>query len=142
MAITGADGATVQLLDPHTQQLTFGATKGLDPRLVAQFEHVDANSGSSCGRALAARQRTIATLRDLIHGTEATCILIEHDMDVIRRACDRIYVLSRGAVIKEGSWEQTSQDEAVKRAYLGSGPRQENDGAEPPTDTAERGANQ
>ncbi|MFC6019931.1 ABC transporter ATP-binding protein [Plantactinospora solaniradicis] len=87
------------------------------------------------GLPVAARQRTIATLRDLIHGSDATCILIEHDMDVIRRACDRIYVLSRGAVIKEGTWEQTSQDEAVRRAYLGSSPHQEADDADTITTT-------
>lgn len=70
------------------------------------------------------RRRTIESLRAFVDASQATCILIEHDMEVISQACDRLYVLSGGRVIKEGSWEDASQDEHVIRAYLGSAGQQ------------------
>ena len=57
ISIMNADGGTLQLLDEATQELTFAATKGLDPELSAHFERVSATSQSSCGRALASGMR-------------------------------------------------------------------------------------
>lgn len=46
-------------------------------------------------------------------------VLIEHDLDVIRAACSRAYVLDYGHVIAEGKPEAVLRSEAVSRAYLG-----------------------
>jgi PAS domain S-box-containing protein len=58
ISITRADVGTIQLLDAAAQELTFGATHGAPPELVAQYERVDAGSHSPCGVALAKGERT------------------------------------------------------------------------------------
>jgi len=46
-------------------------------------------------------------------------VVVEHDMSLIMRLCDRIQVLNYGQTICEGSPEQVRSDPAVVEAYLG-----------------------
>jgi signal transduction histidine kinase len=64
MTITGADAGTIQLLDPAKQVLTFLATRGFAPHVVAHFEKVDATSHSPCGVALFRGERTFVVFDD------------------------------------------------------------------------------
>jgi branched-chain amino acid transport system ATP-binding protein len=47
-------------------------------------------------------------------------LLVEHDMPLVMRVCDRLSVLDFGAVIAEGTPEQVRENPAVIDAYLGS----------------------
>jgi ABC-type branched-subunit amino acid transport system ATPase component len=47
-------------------------------------------------------------------------LVIEHDMRLIMRLCERIHVLDSGRTIGEGSPQQVRSDPAVLAAYLGS----------------------
>lgn len=47
-------------------------------------------------------------------------LMIEHDMDMVFRFAQRVIVLANGRIIFEGSPEQVSSDEDVRKAYLGS----------------------
>ena len=47
-------------------------------------------------------------------------VLVEHEMDVIRRVSDRCVVLSFGRKIFEGSFDELIADSQVQTAYLGS----------------------
>ncbi|TYB41191.1 ABC transporter permease subunit [Actinomadura chibensis] len=49
----------------------------------------------------------------------ASVLLIEHDLDMVRRACARIVVLDFGAVIAAGEPAQVLARPEVARAYLG-----------------------
>jgi branched-chain amino acid transport system ATP-binding protein len=49
-----------------------------------------------------------------------TLVVVEHDMSLIMRLCDRIQVLNYGQTICAGSPEQVRADPAVIEAYLGT----------------------
>jgi urea transport system ATP-binding protein len=50
-----------------------------------------------------------------------TLIVIEHDMDFVRRLGGKVTVLCEGKVLAEGSLDHVSADEKVRSAYLGRG---------------------
>jgi branched-chain amino acid transport system ATP-binding protein len=50
-------------------------------------------------------------------------IVIEHDMSVIMRLCERIHVLDYGKTISVGTRDEVRSDPAVIAAYLGTARR-------------------
>ncbi len=63
-------------------------------------------------------------LLDILRTLPATrglgLLIIDHDMSLIMRLCDRLQVLSSGRTIAEGSAEEVRTNRAVIEAYLGS----------------------
>ena len=68
------------------------------------------------------RHEEITNLEALIRGIRddgTAVLLIEHNMRVAMKLCDRLVVLDHGRKIAEGSPEAIRQDERVVEAYLG-----------------------
>lgn len=54
-----------------------------------------------------------------IRDAGTTIVLVEHDMQAVMKACDRIVVLNYGEKIAEGIPQEITTNEAVIEAYLG-----------------------
>ena len=52
-----------------------------------------------------------------------TLLIVEHDLDFVMRASDRVVVMNDGRVIAQGTPDEVRGDESVVDAYLGSAPR-------------------
>ncbi|HEU4701754.1 MAG TPA: urea ABC transporter ATP-binding protein UrtD [Conexibacter sp.] len=48
-----------------------------------------------------------------------TVLVIEHDMDFVRRYATRVTVMHEGRILTEGSVAEVQQDETVREVYLG-----------------------
>jgi ABC-type branched-subunit amino acid transport system ATPase component len=63
--------------------------------------------------------RLVETIRAIAR-SGVGILLIEHDMTLVRAACDRVVVLNFGQVLARGTPAEIARDPAVVEAYLGS----------------------
>jgi branched-chain amino acid transport system ATP-binding protein len=116
LALLGIDG----FADQAVEALTLGQSRLVelgraligDPRLLLLDEP---SSGLDVAETLALA-RVLADVR-AEHGT--AILLVEHDLDLVRRAVDRLYVLDFGRMIASGTCAEVLREEAVITAYLG-----------------------
>jgi len=59
-------------------------------------------------------------IREIREHHDLTVVVVEHDMSLIMRLCDRIQVLNYGRIIAEGTPTEIRTNPAVIEAYLGS----------------------
>jgi branched-chain amino acid transport system ATP-binding protein len=95
----------------HQRRLEIARALAAEPRLLLLDEPA-AGMNESETRDL---HRTILTIRAL----GVTVLLIEHDMSLIMKVCDRLVVLNFGKKIAEGTPEEIRGNPEVVEAYLG-----------------------
>jgi branched-chain amino acid transport system ATP-binding protein len=61
----------------------------------------------------------VEALLGIIQGQGLTAVVIEHDLHLVARICDRLSVLHYGRIIAEGDPRAVVRDETVIEAYLG-----------------------
>ena len=82
-----------------------------DPRLLI----LDEPAGGMNDQETAALVDTIAAIRD----RGITVLLIEHDMRLFMKICEKLVVLEHGTMIAQGEPEAVRRNPAVVEAYLG-----------------------
>ena len=60
------------------------------------------------------------TLRFLVRERGSGILLVEHDMSLVMRVCEHIYVLDFGTLLFDGTPAEVTDSVAVRQAYLGS----------------------
>ena len=101
-----------ELSHGQKQWLEIGMLLAQEPKLLLVDE-------PAAGMTLAEREHTTRLLVDLAR-TRAV-VVVEHDMDFVRRLDCRVTVLHEGAVLAEGSLDHVTANRQVIEVYLGRG---------------------
>jgi len=106
-------------LDQAAKNLSYGNQRLLEiARALAtkpRFLVLDEPAGGMNDNETQALVRLIAQIRD----RGVTVLLIEHDMNLVMRICERLVVLEHGLMIAQGTPEEIQKDQRVIDAYLG-----------------------
>jgi branched-chain amino acid transport system ATP-binding protein len=94
------------------RRLEIGRALALEPRLLL----LDEPAAGLDARETADLAALLASVRTRF---DVTVLIVDHDMALIMRICNRIYVLDHGQIIAEGAPAAIRDDDQVVRAYLG-----------------------
>jgi urea transport system ATP-binding protein len=74
----------------------------------------------TAGMTRAETLETAALLGDIAKETDATMIIVEHDMEFVRLVGHRITVMHKGAVLAQGDIDEIERNPQVREVYLGA----------------------
>src|SRR6187401_475671 len=103
--------AAVELPYGRKRALEIATTLALDPEMML-LDEPTAGMG----------HEDIDRVAELIKKVSAnrTIIMVEHNLGVVARLCDRITVLARGEILAEGDYATVSKNPEVIQAYMGT----------------------
>ncbi len=107
-----ADVPVAALSLGHCRLVELGRALCGEPRLLMADE-------PSSGLDITETAALATVLREVQRNQGMTVLLVEHDMEMVRAAVDRVVVLDVGEIIAEGTFETVVANPEVRRAYLG-----------------------
>ena len=99
-----------QLSHGQKQWLEIGMLLMQEPDLLMLDEPI-------AGMSVRERELTAALLNRICKGRSK--IVIEHDMEFVKKIADKVTVMHQGKILAEGSMDQVQADERVIEVYLG-----------------------
>lgn len=106
-----ANTTTVELAYGRKRALELATTLAMEPHLLLLDEPTQ-------GMGREDVERVVELVRKAAVGR--TVLMVEHNLGVVSKLCDRITVLAQGAVLTEGEYQQVSEDPRVREVYMGS----------------------
>lgn len=106
-------------LDTLVSELSYGQRKLLDIAMALQKDHELLMLDEPVAGVNKVIQEHIENLLLDLKKENETILLIDHDMEFIRKMSDHVIVLDAGKVLVEGPPESVLNDERVLEAYLG-----------------------
>ncbi|MCQ4288354.1 ABC transporter ATP-binding protein [Pseudomonas stutzeri] len=106
-----AQTLAIELPYGRKRALELATTLALDPVVLLLDEPTQGMGGEDVDMVVALVRRA---------AQNRTVLMVEHNLSVVSRLCDRITVLARGAVLAEGDYETVSANPLVREAYMGS----------------------
>ncbi|MFG3454496.1 ABC transporter ATP-binding protein [Stutzerimonas stutzeri] len=108
---TFAQTLAIELPYGRKRALELATTLALDPVVLLLDEPTQGMGGEDVDMVVALVRRA---------AVNRTVLMVEHNLSVVSRLCDRITVLARGSVLAEGDYETVSANADVREAYMGS----------------------
>ena len=106
-----ANTTTVELAYGRKRALELATTLAMEPDVLLLDEPTQ-------GMGTEDVERVVALVRKAAEGR--TVLMVEHNLSVVSKLCDRITVLAQGAVLTEGDYQTVSADPRVREVYMGS----------------------
>ncbi|WP_409525904.1 ABC transporter ATP-binding protein [Nitrincola sp. MINF-07-Sa-05] len=106
-----ANAQTVELSYGRKRALELATTLAMEPELMLLDEPTQGMGHEDV-------DRVVELIRHAAVGR--TVLMVEHNLGVVSKLCDRITVLSRGSVLTEGDYKTVSANPQVREAYMGS----------------------
>ena len=106
-----AQTLAVELPYGRKRALELATTLALDPIVLLLDEPTQGMGGEDVDMVVELVRKAAAN---------RTVLMVEHNLSVVSRLCDRITVLACGSVLAEGDYDSVSANPQVREAYLGS----------------------
>ena len=106
-----AHTTTVELAYGRKRALELATTLAMEPQLMLLDEPTQGMGAEDVGQV-------VELVRKAAVGR--TVLMVEHNLGVVSKLCDRITVLAQGAVLTEGDYKTVSADPRVREVYMGS----------------------
>jgi len=106
-----AQTLAIELPYGRKRALELATTLALDPVVLLLDEPTQGMGGEDVDMVVALVRRA---------AKNRTVLMVEHNLSVVSRLCDRITVLARGAILAEGDYDSVSANPQVREAYMGS----------------------
>ncbi|QSP93315.1 ABC transporter ATP-binding protein [Marinobacter salinisoli] len=106
-----ANTTTVELAYGRKRALELATTLAMEPELLLLDEPTQGMGAEDV-------DRVVELVRKAAQGR--TVLMVEHNLSVVSKLCDRITVLAQGAVLTEGDYDTVSADPRVREVYMGS----------------------
>jgi len=107
-----AEEPAMNLAHGEKQWLEIGMVLASRPKLMLLDE-------PTAGMTVSETRKTADLIKEISKSTDISILVIEHDIGFVKEIASRITVMYKGAIFREGNYEEIQADEEVHDIYLG-----------------------